>query len=71
MGLHLQRTGSGYDDTGVVRFYGGLVWSKNILVRLIWILVEHRLASALIREDSLDVVNGWPSRDSQSILWML
>lgn len=83
MGPHLQRAGPGYDDAGVARFYGGLVRCKNILgtimqsvvmlclVRLIWILVEYSLASALIREGSSEVVNGWLSRDSRSILWML
>jgi ammonia channel protein AmtB len=83
MGPHLQRAGPGYDDAGVARFYGGLVRGKNILgmimqsvvmlcqVRLIWILVEYSLASALIREGSSEAVNGWPSRDSRSILWML
>ena len=83
MSPYLQRGGPGYDDAGGARFCGGLLWDKNILgtimqrvvmpcqVRLIWILVEYSRASVLIREGSLEVVNGWPSRDSQSILWML
>ena len=83
MGPHLQRVGPGYDDAEGARFYGGLLCGKNILgtiiprvvmlcqVRLIRILVEYSRVSVLIREGSSEVVNGWPSRGSRSILWML